>query len=184
MRHTPTKILALILAASLLTGAAPIPAPAVSNMTDYFSGFQTQFADIYERFGDAISDVDSGKISEAFDFIREKAADGSLKTKEGIERVIDEGRENFNFELDERYVEDIVELINSLEDMGFDSEKIIERARNLYDEYGSSFVDHTDELVREAVKSSLSTIIMRAIGDFFRSIGQFFKNLFLDLFPR
>lgn len=151
-----------------------IAAHANSSVTDFLTGYQKQFKELF-------SDVDESTISEAFSFLQEKAADGSLKSEAGIEDAINEGKEKFDVgagkEIGEQHLKSMIELATTLEEMGFDSEKIVEKAKSMYDKYGIDFIDHAEELVFEAVKNSARNAIRDAFNAFFRMIGDFFRDL-------
>jgi uncharacterized protein YpuA (DUF1002 family) len=146
------------------------------------SGLTAQFAEYQDRFKEFFGKLDEKTMTEAFDFLQKKASDGSLETEAGTRDAIDEGRKKFDVQISEKDLEKMIELIITLEEMGFDSEKIIEDAKALYEAYGADFVDHTEELVTEAIKSSWSTIVMNAISRFFQSLGGWLKDKIVDLF--
>jgi uncharacterized protein YpuA (DUF1002 family) len=155
------------------------------SITSYANSGATDFlADYQEQFKELFSGVDEDTISDVFDFLQEKIAEGSLKSESGIEDAIKEGKEKLGIdgELSEEYIKSMIELATTLENMGFNSEKIIEKAREMYEEYGIDFIDHTEELIYEAVKASIGNIIKNAIIEFFRMIGVYIKELVSNLF--
>lgn len=156
-----------------------IPSYANYDATEFLAGYQ-------EKFKELFSEMDEETISEAFDFLQEKIAEGSLESETGIEDAIKEGKEKFKVEfgeeLSEQQIKSMIELATTLEDMGFNSEKIVEKAKEMYEKYGIDFIDHTEELIFEAVKSSIGTIIKNAVAEFFRMLGRFFKDLITNLF--
>ncbi len=135
-----------------------------------------------EKIKDMISDMDESDINEAFSFLKEKAAEGGSLTEADMQQAIEEGKEKLGVEIDDQYIEEMLGLVNSLEEMGFDSQELIEKAESMYQEYGADFVDHSQELVVEAVKDSIGTIIKNAIMEFFRMLGESVKNFFTNLF--
>lgn len=135
-----------------------------------------------DAFGELLENTDETTIEEAFSFLKEKAADGGLQTEEGIENAIEEGKEKFGIEIDDRYIEEMLGVVEQLEDLGFDSETILDKAEGMYQEYGSDMADHTQELVADAVKDSIGTIIINAIVEFFRMLGESIKSFFTNLF--
>jgi arsenate reductase-like glutaredoxin family protein len=155
--------------------AGKIAAFANSGVTDFLGEYQQQFKELF-------SSIDESTISEAFEFLQEKVADGSLETEAGIENAITEGKQKFDIgvgkEIDEQHIKSMIELVTTLEEMGFDSEKMVEKAKSMYEKYGVDFVDHTEELVFEAVKDSIGSAIRNAFTAFFRMIGDFFRDLF------
>jgi hypothetical protein len=172
--------MALVIGVTCLLGATPASPTSFMGM---FGDLQEQFGGIQEQLTDILSGLDESTISETFAFLREKSADGSFESEEGVENAIEEGRSRFGLDvnIDDQYLEKIVELVASLEDMGFSSDKIIESASELYDKYGADFVNHTDELVRDVFRSSFGSLVMNRVGAVFRSIGESLRNFVFDL---
>ncbi len=141
-----------------------------------------QVQEYMDEIKDMIGDMDESTINEAFTFLKEKAAEGGLKNEEDIQKAVEEGKEKLGVEVEDKYIKEMLEIVNTLEDMGFDSEKLIAKAENMYQEYGADFVDHSQELVVEAVKDSVGTIIKNAVLEFFRMLGQSIKDFFVNLF--
>lgn len=190
MRHKNKKVfIALLLVITFLAGPlggginSHAGASLHAEIPVAVAGFDTSritelLSDNLERIFESFDNVDESVILEAFDFIQEKAADGSLNSEAGIENAIAESREKYNIEISKENAAMIVDLVTSLEDMGFRVDKIIEKTKSMYEKYGADFVNHPEELMREVVRSSLGSIILNAISHFFRLIGEFFKSLF------
>jgi uncharacterized protein YpuA (DUF1002 family) len=161
---------------------------AFSEITVYASEEEEQqdITEVVEEYQDKIKaiigEMDESAIEEAFSFLKEKAEDGALQTEEGIREAVEEGKEKFGVEVEEQYIEEMLDLVNELEEIGFDSEKLISNAESMYQEYGVDFVNHAQELVTETVKDSIGTIIINAIAAFFRIIGEVIADFFTDLF--
>ncbi len=132
--------------------------------------------------GDILENADESTINEAFSFLKEKAAEDGLNTEDEIKSAIEEGKEKLGIEIEDQYIEDMLGLVNQLEDMGFDSEEILNNAEGMYQEYGSDMVNHVQELVTDAVKDSIGTIIKNIFVEFFRMLGESIKNFFTNLF--
>ena len=163
----------------IMNYAFPAPAsfPSFGSLTE-------QFSDYIDHFSDIFSGMDDNTIGDAFDFLRDKAKDGSLDTEEGIADAIEEGQKKFGFELSDEHIESMIGLIAELENMGFDSEKIIDSAKSLYEEHGPDFLEHGDELLRQGMGSGIGSAILSAIGDFFNMLGDALKGFFLNLLGR
>jgi len=177
------RLLIILLLTFFWVGAGPIgsmQAHAV-NLIDLFP----EFTEYQDQFADFFVDVDEEQLPEVFDFLQEKVADGSLKSESGIEKFIKEGKEKFGNDigggLSELHLQNMVELANALEDMGFNTERIVEQAREMYEEKGMDFVNYIEEIVTDAIKESVGTMIKLAISRFFQTIIDFFKNL-LNIF--
>ena len=193
MPHTLLKTLALCLALTVPVNSPAFAAiPAFASSPHHFApaslpGFGSisdQFSEYADRFRDIFSGMDDGTILNVFDFLQDKAQDGSLDTEEGIADAIEEGQEKFGFELSDEHMESMIELIVILEDMGFDSEKIIGSAKSLYEEHGPDFLEHGDELLRQGVGSGIVNVILTAIGDFFSMLGDALKGFFTSTISR
>jgi len=183
MKNKYHRLLIILLLTLFWVGAGSlgsIQAYAV-NLIDLFP----EFSDYQDQFAEFFSDVDEEQMPEVFDFLQEKVADGSLKSESGIKKFIKEGKEKFGDDtgggLSEEHLKNMVELANTLEDMGFSTERIVEQARSMYEERGADFINHIEELVTEAIKESLGTLIRLAVSQFFQTIVDFFKNL-LNIF--
>ncbi|MCL2717429.1 MAG: DUF1002 domain-containing protein [Lachnospiraceae bacterium] len=169
------RISIFLLLIFFFTAAGPsgsVTVYANSGAFDFLSEYKDQFKELF-------SDVDDKTVTEAFDFIQDKIAEGSLESESGIENAIKEGKDKFKVsgELSEQQIKSMVELATTLEDMGFNSERIIGKAKSMYQEYGINFIDHAEELIFDAVKDSIGSAIRNAINEFFRMISDFFKDL-------
>lgn len=122
--------------------------------------------------------IDQEKASECFSFLREKLAEGNLATEEGLLDAIEEGKEKFGFEISKEDAEKLVDAMEKLEDMGFSAEYLIEKTESLYEEYGTDFIDHVDEVVSGVVKNAVSN----AVSSFFNNLVSSVKSFFVDLF--
>ena len=75
--------------------------------------------------------------------------------------------------------------MEKLEKMGFSAETVIDKAQKLYEDYGADFVDHVDELVKDAVKDaaqnaaeSILQNVKNSAKAFFSRISNSFKKSF------
>ncbi|MCL2253203.1 MAG: hypothetical protein FWC09_02040 [Lachnospiraceae bacterium] len=170
MKRFTVLFLVIVLVSCTMFGKIDSDASGYLSITDYFDDYKDGFKELFEG-------VDDATVGKAFDFLQEKAADGSLKSESGIKNAIKEGQDKFDLELSPKHIENMIELVTTLENMGFKSDVIIGKAKEMYGKYGINFLDHSNELIGEAIKSSLGSIIMNALRDFFRSMGEFFKDL-------
>lgn len=171
------KLMALMMMI-LVLGGSPVAVQAAEGTED-ITGLVRQYQD---NLKELLNGMDESTVEEAFSFIKDKAAEGNLSSDAGLAEAIQESKEKFGVEIREKDVEEVLEVVNTLEEMGFDSEKIIAKAEAMYEEYGADFVDHAEEIVVDAVKDSLGTIIKKAIVEFFRMLGESIKKFFMDLF--
>lgn len=167
------KILIAILLVFLTVGAFPAGAHASGTNTD-----QGVLDQIKQQLSGVFDDMDKETAEQVFDFLKDQAADGNLSSGDGIRQAISEGEEKFGVEIGEADAKALVNTMEKLEDMGFSAEYVVEKAGSLYEEYGTDFVDHADELVKGAVKNAASNTVGSFWQNLKNSIKNFFKNLF------
>lgn len=166
------KKIMILLALLLALGFYPISAEA--SETDA-SGIIDQ---IKQQLTDVFENVDQETAGEIFSFLKEQAAEGNITADGDLQGVIKEGEEKFGVEIDEADARKLVETMEKLENMGFSAEYVIDKAETLYDEYGTEFVDHADELVKGAVKNAAENVA----GSFWQNLKNSIKNFFQNLF--
>lgn len=134
--------------------------------------------DVREKLSNALSGMDDETAGEIFEFVKEKVQDGSLKSEDGIKKAISEGEEKFGVDISEADAKRIVETMEKLEDLGFSGEYVIDKAQELYNQYGADFLDHADEVIKGAVQNAVTG----AADNFFHNLWESAKNFFKDLF--
>lgn len=134
--------------------------------------------DVGEKLSNALSGMDDETAGEIFEFVKEKVQDGSLKSEDGIKKAISEGEEKFGVDISEADAKRIVETMGKLEDLGFSGEYVIDKAQELYNQYGADFLDHADEVIKGAVQNAVTG----AADNFFHNLWESAKNFFKDLF--
>ena len=134
--------------------------------------------DVGEKLSNALSGMDDETAGEIFEFVKEKVQDGSLKSEDGIKKAISEGEEKFGVDISEADAKRIVETMEKLEDLGFSGEYVIDKAQELYNQYGADFLDHADEVIKGAVQNAVTG----AADNFFHNLGESAKNFFKNLF--
>ena len=68
--------------------------------------------------------------------ISANAASKEADTEEKILEIIEEGKEKLGIELSKEDARKLVDVMEQLEDVGFSAEYVIEKAEELYREYG------------------------------------------------
>ena len=131
-----------------------------------------------EEITQALEQIDSEQAEEIFDFIKEKISDGSLKTEEGLNKAIKEGEEKFDVTVDKATAQQVVDVMEKLEELGFSGEDMMEKAKGLYEEYGADFIEHSNEVVADAVKDAVS----KSVGSFFENVRSNIKDFFRNVF--
>lgn len=115
--------------------------------------------------------ANSQEVEELIAYIKAKLAAGELETEEDIRKAITEGQERFGVVLDESEVQQIVDFMMKIKELGLDPNMLLDQAADLYDKFG-------DELLNKATDEGFWS----SVGDFFSNFGKaiadFFKNLF------
>ena len=137
--------------------------------------------DVREKLSNALSGMDDQTAGEIFEFVKEKVQDGSLKSEDGIKKAISEGEEKFGVDISEADAKRIVETMEKLEDLGFSGEYVIDKAQELYNQYGADFLDHADEVIKVAVQNAVTSAADNFFHNLLESAKNFFKNLFSGL---
>ena len=132
---------------------------------------------VKDKLSEAIAGMDEGTVGEVLNFVKEKVSDGSLKTEDGLTQAIREGEEKFGVTVDRADAQKVVDTMEKLEDMGFSGEYVMEKAKELYDEHGTGFVDHIDEVVAGAVKDAVAGAASGFFSNLWESTKSFLKNL-------
>lgn len=166
------RCLAVLLTLALVILFVPLPVHASneSNVSDAVEQIKEQFGDVFEN-------MDQETAGELFRFLKEKIAEGKLDSKEGIQDMIEEGEEKFDTQIDEETVKKMVGTMEKLEKMGFSAETVIDKAQKLYEDYGADFVDHVDELVKDAVKDAAQNAAESILQNVKNSAKAFFSRI-------
>lgn len=133
---------------------------------------------IKDQLSDAFEDLDQETAGEIFSFVKEKIADGALTSEEELQQAIEEGEEKFGVEIDREAAQQVVDTMEKLEDMGFSSETIINKAEELYQQYGADFVEHADEVVKDAVKDAVKKAANSFWDGLKSAVVDFFQKMF------
>lgn len=171
------KKIAVILAVVMMVFLC-IPMAAAASETSSGEEAADVIGQMKQQLEEVFANIDQETASEVFSFLKEKIEEGNLATEEGISSAIEEGKEKFGVEISKEDAKKLVDAMEKLENMGFSAEYVIEKAENLYQEYGSDFVNHVDEVVTGAVKNAVSG----AISSFFENLTNSVKKFFTDLF--
>ena len=155
------------------------------SMPIYAAGAETEnqdAADILSQMKQELSavfdNVDQETAEEVFSFLKEKVKEGNLDSEEGLLNAIEEGKTKFGVEISREDAGKLVETREKLEDIGFSAEYVMDKAEILYQQYGTDFVDHVDELLTDAVKNAASNVVNSFWDNLKNSIKDFFSNLF------
>lgn len=115
--------------------------------------------------------ANSEEVEELIAYIKAKLAAGELETEEDIRQAVSEGEEKFGVVLTDEEIQQIVDFMMKIKELGLDPNMLLDQAADLYDKFG-------DELLNKATDEGFWS----SIGNFFsncgKAIADFFKNLF------
>ena len=118
--------------------------------------------------------------------MKEKLDAGELETEEQIREAIGQCEEELEITLTEEQKEQITALIGKMNDLGLDSDEILSKAQELYEEYGEQIKKSADAAIQENVVEPVKEAVVEgtksAIRDFFRDMGNSIRNFFTRLF--
>ncbi len=169
------KFLAVMAACMVLLLAVPgtVFAGEVSD-----NGASDIMDQVKQKLSAVFEEVDAETANEVFSFLKEQVKEGNLSSGEGLQNAIEAGESRFGVTISKEDVGELVAAMEKLEDLGFSAEYIIDKTQGLYQEYGTDFVDHVDEVVSGAVKNAASN----AVSSFFTNLKNSVKNFFSNIF--
>lgn len=119
----------------------------------------------------ATHSASSEQVEELIAYIKGKLAAGELDNEEEIRAAIAEGEEKFGVDLTDAEVQQIVDFMMKIKDLGLDPNMLLDQAADLYAQYG-------DELLQKAQDPGF----WGNVGNFFVSAGNAIADFFKDLF--
>lgn len=115
--------------------------------------------------------ANSEEVEELIAYIKAKLAAGELETEEDIRQAITEGEERFGVTLNDSEVQQIVDFMMKIKELGLDPNVLLDQAADLYDQFG-------DELLNKATDEGFWNSVGEFFSNFGKAIADFFKNLF------
>ena len=119
----------------------------------------------------ATHSASSEQVEELIAYIKGKLAAGELDNEEEIRMAIAEGEEKFGVDLTDEEVQQIIDFMMKIKDLGLDPNMLLDQAADLYEQYG-------DELLQKAQDPGF----WDGVGNFFVSAGNAIADFFKDLF--
>lgn len=135
-----------------------------------------------EQLTAALSALPQEQAEEVLNFLKEKAADGGLRTEQDIEAALSESEEKFQFRIDESQKEQILAGIEALHGMGLSAEQVIDQATQMYEKYGADAVNHIGEAAAGAIGSSVKEGFFSLVQAFFASVQESIKGFIAGIF--
>lgn len=119
----------------------------------------------------ATHSASSEQVEELIAYIKGKLAAGELDNEEEIRAAIAEGETKFGVDLTDAEVQQIVDFMMKIKELGLDPNMLLDQAADLYEQYG-------DELLQKAQDPGF----WEGVGNFFVAAGNaivdFVKGLF------
>ncbi len=115
--------------------------------------------------------ANSEEVEELIAYIKAKLAAGELETEDDIRQAITEGEERFGVTLNDSEVQQIVDFMMKIKELGLDPNVLLDQAADLYDQFG-------DELLNKATDEGFWNSVGEFFSNFGKAIADFFKNLF------
>lgn len=119
----------------------------------------------------ATKSANSEEVEELIAYIKAKLAAGELETEEDIRSAIAEGEEKFGVALNEEEIQQIIDFMMKIKELGLDPNVLLDQAADLYEQFG-------DELLTKAADGGFWSGIGNFFSNFGNSVADFFKNLF------
>lgn len=124
--------------------------------------------------GEIAGGENNKEIEELIAFIKAKLAAGELATDQDIQEAIKEGEEKFDVSLTDEEKEKILQVMHKIKELGLDPEKLLNQAKDLYEQFGDELIKNAEEVIKKSFKESIS--------NFFTDLGTTVKNFFANLF--
>lgn len=179
------KMAALLAACMLLVQGAPEVTVYAAETGNTEENAPVDILQLLGEAGDKLQEafegIDSETAMEIFDFVGEKLSDGSLKTQEGLSDALREGEERFGIAVEKADAQKVVDTMEKLEELGFSGEYMIEKTKELYQEYGADFVAHVNEAVAGTVQQAVEDTAAAFFENLWESVKDFCESLFSGL---
>lgn len=128
--------------------------PTADAQNNPIDGMNLPLDEMSDGMKSVVKNIDDETAHQVLDYVKQKSKDGSLSTKDGIKKTIDEAEDIYNFSIAENSKDQIAEAVDTLQDMGFSTDIIVDNTEKLYDKYGAEFVDHLEEAFVDAAKDA------------------------------
>lgn len=126
------------------------------------------------------------EFSQLLDFVREKWDAGELESAEDIRAALEEGEQEFEIDLNEKTEEQLVKMIDKVNDLGLDHEKVMKQAEKLYETYGDEIAENLEEVIREELAGPVGDAIKEQVVEPVKEAAEktakaVLKNFWQDL---
>ena len=169
----------LVVAPSPMSGTAGLIG-AIKSYEDMYGvtiSDSTIDASVNEMITTGELSVDSAngeEMEELVAFIKAKIASGELQTDDDIRNAIKEGEDKFKVSLTDEEINQIIEVMQKIKELGLDPEALLTQAQDLYKKFGDELISNTEEVVKQSIGNSFK--------NFFVDMGDRVKTFFTNLF--
>lgn len=169
----------LVVAPSPMSGTAGLIG-AIKSYEDMYGvtiSDSTIDASVNEMITTGELSVDSAngeEMEELVAFIKAKIASGELQTDDDIRNAIKEGEDKFKVSLTDEEINQIIEVMQKIKELGLDPEALLTQAQDLYKKFGNELISNTEEVVKQSIGNSFK--------NFFVDMGNRVKTFFTNLF--
>lgn len=181
-KKSAVKITAAFLAACCLTALPVSVAYAAPAQPEQRESCDPQVLSLSEGTGFTLTQEQKQLLEK----MKEKLDAGELETEEQIREAVGQCEEELEITLTEEQKDQIVALVGKMNDLGLDSDEILSKAQELYEEYGEQIKKSADAAIQENVVEPVKEAVVEgtksAIRDFFRDMGNSIRNFFTRLF--
>lgn len=153
---------AFVLAAGFPAGAVQAARGAVKAAgTAVRETAETDLSETEETSGG----LSGEQVSELLDYVKQKWDAGELESREDIRAAIEEGEAEFDIALGDDVREKLTDALEQLDDLGLDHDAVIEKARELYGQYGDGLVKDAAKTLQEQVTGPVSEAVGTAVQE-------------------
>lgn len=137
--------------------------------------FKTVYAE--QISGETGETLTKEQADEIVNYIIEKIASGALDSEEAVRAAIAEAEEELQITLTEEDKEGILKVVNTINSWELDAEGLAEKAKEVYEKYGTDLFENPEQIMKEVAKDSADGF-WKGIGTFFVDLGKDIKGFF------
>ena len=129
--------------------------------------------------------VGDAEAEELISYIKAQIAANDLDTDEEIEAAVRKGVKDMNANLSEEEIQQIIDVMIKIKNMGIDFNVLAEQAEDIYAKYGDRIKAGTFNIDEVDWKDlGIGKIISNAVGNMVEKVGNTVKSFFKGLFSR
>lgn len=129
--------------------------------------------------------ISKEKMNKMVKFVKKKLKENGLDTRKEIEAAIKEGEKEFDITLSDKSRKRAADIAEKVMGLGLDTNALLDKGVELYDEYGDQLKDNLETVVqeeiikpaKEAVKKKVNKAVKGFVKDVKTSVKGFFNNV-------